>query len=71
MNIYEIFDFWKKCASDFIDAEYAFIGDLNSLLDKVREEKKYFAENNFNLKNSIIYKYATLLLKENNYGKDF
>lgn len=67
MNIYEIFDFWKKCSSDFIDAEYAFIGDLNSLLDKVREEKKYFAENNFNIFSLISEAYRP---DENVYEKE-
>ena len=47
MNIDEMFNFWQKCSSDFVDNEYSFLNSL--LFNELRQERQNFDKNNFNL----------------------
>ena len=49
MNINEMFNFWQKCSSDFVDTAYSFLNSLDQLPNKSRQERQDFDKKNFNL----------------------
>lgn len=67
MNIYEIFDFWQKCSSNFVNTEYSFLNSLTPVFNELRKEKQIFDENNFNIFSFISEAYCP---NENVYKKE-
>ena len=67
MNIHEIFDFWQKCSSNFVNTEYSFLNSLTPVFNELRKEKQIFDENNFNIFSFISEAYNP---NENVYKKE-
>ena len=67
MNIHEIFDFWQKCSSNFVNTEYSFLNSLTPVFNELRKEKQIFDENNFNIFSFISEAYCP---NENVYKKE-